>query len=53
MYSEGIRKEGLGRFRKRQTRQGDKPRLGGQALQGEQTRQGDQAGQVDQPWLGG
>ena len=40
--------EASGRFRKHQTRQGDQPGLGGQALQGEQTRQGDQAGQGDQ-----
>ena len=45
--------EASGRFRKHQTRQGDQPQLGGQALQGEQTRQGDQAGLGDQPWLWG
>ena len=41
------------RFKKCQTRQGDQPLLGGQALQGEQTMQGDHAVQGDQPWLGG
>ena len=44
--------EASGSSRKRQTRQGDQPRLGGQALQGEQTRQGDQA-QGAQAQLGG
>ena len=45
--------EASGMFRKHQNRQGDQPRLGGQAIQGEQTRQGDKAGQGDQPRLWG
>ena len=61
VYSGGIRtsqeaskiimkhQEGLGNTRK----QGDQPRLGGQALQGEQTRQVDQNGHGDHPRLWG
>ena len=55
VYSWGIRtsQEASGRFRKRQSRQGDQSRLGGQALWGEQTRPGDQVGQGDQPLFWG